>query len=217
VRLGRQLYGVLIADARLVVTGKCVGVAAAVAAAGVRTRRGQGLGLGRVHGFWASWPGSRFRGGGEGIRPRSGFLTGTRAVPKVRLSAREQPAPPKRDGLFGDAGGSGGGLNLAPHEPRAATLALGHEVGLVHLVVLGLVERRLRVTIGGVPRRVGRLRGRGRGHRAAGPRVPDLGLDHVGSRRVPHVVDDRATVSNTVHQIGGAREGQRDRRTCPDE
>jgi len=93
VRLGRQLYGVLIADARLVVTGKCVGVAAAVAAAGVRTRRGQGLGLGRVHGFWASWPGSRFRGGGEGIRPRSGYLTGTRAVPKVRLSARGTARP----------------------------------------------------------------------------------------------------------------------------
>ena len=33
-RLGRQLYGVLIADGRLVVRGKCVGVAAAVAAPG---------------------------------------------------------------------------------------------------------------------------------------------------------------------------------------
>ena len=42
-----------------------------------------------------------------------------------------------------------------------------------------------------------------------------LVLTTSGSRRVPHVVDDLATLPNTVHQIGGAREGQRDRRAVP--
>src|SRR3954454_22085570 len=110
------------------------------------------------------------------------------------------------------AGGSGG--DLRPEEPGAAALVagVGDVVRHANLVVLGLVNLRLRVTAGGVPSRGRGCRGRGDG--TTSPGVPDLGLARVRARRYVHVADDgasRRTLSLRRERGGRAREGQRRR------
>ena len=135
---------------------------------------------------------------------------------RSRVTGTARPAEAGR--AVGDAGGSGGGLNLAPDEPSAAALGLvARSTGSFTLWFSDLWSVDCGSPLVGCHAGVGRVRGRGRGH---GPPVQvcqtlvltTFGAAVTATSSMTGPAAALTPIGDWAGRGGRAREGQRRRR-----